>query len=357
MTTSNLAQNILSQAESLSGVLRYQHRDGAEALAAAATLLRSGRRVLITGIGASLYASIPLEYALCSAGIDATAIEAGELLHYRAAGIRDAVAVVVSRSGESVEITKLLEILKARNTVIGVSNEPQSPLARNAEIGIHIGSLPDEIVAIQTYTGTLLTLHLLVSAVNHAGDAAAEAIESLLPSFAAAVSGSMEKLSQWDLFFSGDSPVYLLARGPSCASAYEGALLMNEVAKTPAIGIPAASFRHGPVEIVDPKFRGIVFTPRGRTQDLNLALVRDLARFGGQIRVIGASPADSASAVQGYDPTPVPEPLAPLFEIVPVQAAALRLAELRGISPGSFRYAPQVTRDEVNFNHGGRNGK
>jgi glucosamine--fructose-6-phosphate aminotransferase (isomerizing) len=38
--------------------------------------------------------------------------------------------------------------------------------------------------------------------------------------------------------------------------------------------------------------------------------------------------------------------LAPLLEIVPVQVAAMRLAELRGIVLGSFRYAAQVTRDE-----------
>jgi hypothetical protein len=31
---------------------------------------------------------------------------------------------------------------------------------------------------------------------------------------------------------------------------------------------------------------------------------------------------------------------------VPVQVAAMRLAELRGMVVGSFRFAPQVTRDE-----------
>jgi glucosamine--fructose-6-phosphate aminotransferase (isomerizing) len=38
--------------------------------------------------------------------------------------------------------------------------------------------------------------------------------------------------------------------------------------------------------------------------------------------------------------------LAPLLEIVPVQVAAMRLAELRGVVVGSFRYTTQVTRDE-----------
>jgi glucosamine--fructose-6-phosphate aminotransferase (isomerizing) len=45
----------------------------------------------------------------------------------------------------------------------------------------------------------------------------------------------------------------------------------------------------------------------------------------------------------------VSEALAPLFEIVPVQVAALRMAQLRGIPEGSLRYAPQVTKDEASF--------
>jgi glutamine---fructose-6-phosphate transaminase (isomerizing) len=38
-----------------------------------------------------------------------------------------------------------------------------------------------------------------------------------------------------------------------------------------------------------------------------------------------------------------------LVEIIPVQVAALRMAELRNIPPGSFRYTPQVAVDEESF--------
>jgi len=346
---SNLAHNILSQAESLSGVLQYQTGEGAAALVRAASLLRSGRRVLITGIGASLFASIPLEYFLCSEGIDAVAVEAGELLHYRHAGFRDAVAIVVSRSGESVEVARLLKLLKGRQPIIGVSNEPQSLLARDADVSICVGSLADEIVAIQTYTGTLLTLHLLASAVGDRLDETKETMSTWMPAFSQLIETSMNNLGQWDTFLSPNAPVYLLARGPSCASAYEGALLLNEVAKSVAVGMATAAFRHGPVEVVDEDFRGFVFAPQGKTRNLNLALAHDLARFGGRVRVVGPSLGTPASDTQGCEVPAVPEMLAPLFEIVPVQAAALRLAELRGILPGSFRYAPQVAVDEATF--------
>lgn len=349
MTMSNLERNILSQPNSLQCVLQHQCGDGAAALAQAAALLASGRRVLITGMGASLIASIPFEYFLSCQGIDAVSVEAGELLHYRDAGFRDAVVVVVSRSGESIEVAKLLKVLKGRNPVIGVSNEPQSLLAQNADVSIHINSLPDEYVAVQTYTGTLLTLHLLASSANHTHQAAADTISTLLPVFSQLVESSFHAASHWDDFLATDSPFYFLGRGPSCASAYEGALLFNEVAKYAAVGMAIATFRHGPVEVVDSQFRGFVFAPEGRTHTLNLALAHDLARFGAHLRVLGPSFESTGTGIQACELPVVPEPLAPLFEIVPVQVAALRMAELRGIPPGSFRYAPQVAVDEATF--------
>jgi len=44
-----------------------------------------------------------------------------------------------------------------------------------------------------------------------------------------------------------------------------------------------------------------------------------------------------------------PEALAPFFETVPVKVAALRMAQLRWIVPGSFRYAARVATDESDF--------
>ncbi|MGC2160768.1 MAG: SIS domain-containing protein [Silvibacterium sp.] len=348
MRISQLARNILAQPDSLEFVLEQQRGKGLESLNQAASLLRSAKKVLITGIGASMFASIPLEYFLCSHGIDAVTIEAGELLHYRHNAFRESVAVVVSRSGESIEVRKLLALLKGRQPIIGVTNEPDSLLAQDADVAIHIGSLPDEMVAIQTYTGTVLALHLLGSAVTNAFEAARKQIEELQPEFSQLVAASFEEMSAWDGFLQGAPPVYLLARGPSYASALEGALLFNEVAKAPAVGMLTASFRHGPVELVDENFRGVIFAPEDNTQNLNLALAGDLARFGGRVRVLGPA-GQSISGLQWCNVPALPETLAPLFEIVPVQVAALQMALLRGISPGSFRYAPQVAANESSF--------
>ena len=345
----NLANNIQAQPESLARTLRHQCGEGAEAIKQAAALLASGKKIVITAMGASLFASIPLQYFLSSLGLNAVAVEAGELLHYLDGAWKDAVVLMVSRSGESVEIARLLERMKCVVPIIGVTNEPLSLLARSADVSLSIASLNDEMVAIQTYTGTLLTLHLLGNCVAGTFDTAAGEVRKMLPSFASLVETTMHRLAEWNAFLAPPPTVYLLARGPSLASAHEGALLFHEVAKSPAVAMPVASFRHGPVEVVDQNFRGIVFVPNDGTRELSLSLARDLVDFGGRIRLIG--PLASASADMHWCDVPsVSGTFAPIFEIVPMQAAAYQLAILRGIEPGSFRYAPQVAVDEASFN-------
>ena len=48
-------------------------------------------------------------------------------------------------------------------------------------------------------------------------------------------------------------------------------------------------------------------------------------------------------------PANVPNRFASIFEIIPLQIAAYRLAERRGVVPGEFRYAPAVTVSEMGF--------
>ena len=348
LTTPEIIKNVRQQSQSLAGVLQHQCEAGKSSLLRAASLIQNHKRILITGMGASLFSALPLEYFLCSQGFDATAIEAGELLHYLNSGPSDMVVIMVSRSGSSVEIAKLIELLSPANPIIGVTNEPDGPLARVAHTSILIGSQCDEMVAIQTYTGTVLALYLLGCAVTNKLDNGVREASRILPHFSELVSECLQNCENWDSFLDPRSPVHLLARGSSMASAFEGALLFNEVAKHPSCAMPVASFRHGPVEQVDSSFRALLFAGSDRTRNLNLALARDIKAFGGGIRVIGNPQPDDPDVEWSVLPD-VPEPLLPLFEIVPLQLAAVRMAQLRGLPLGVFRYAPQVALDETRF--------
>ncbi|MGH9161926.1 MAG: hypothetical protein ACRD2X_18320, partial [Vicinamibacteraceae bacterium] len=216
-------------------------------------------------------------------------------------------------------------------------------------------SLPDELIAIQSYTGTLLALELLAAGVTGEIDAVADVAHDAIDPLRGFVRQGVEELASWDGFVATPSPIHFIARGPSIGSAFEGALLFNETAKVPAVGVLAATFRHGPVEIVDGQFTALVLAPPSATQALNLALARDLVRFGGRVRVVGPRHPDFPD-LDWCETPEAPVRLVPWFEVIPLQLAALRLAQLRGLTVGQFRYAPQVAHDEASFDPPGGGG-
>ncbi|MGA8608828.1 MAG: SIS domain-containing protein [Candidatus Sulfotelmatobacter sp.] len=348
MDEPRLLRDIKNQGQSLAHVLAYQFAEGYPALLEASALLRVAPKIIVTGMGASLYASLPLQYQLAAMGLNCLVADSSELLHYQQRLCADAVVVLVSRSGESGELTKLLpQIKKIASRTITVTNAPGSMLAAGADLVLIIGSLEDERMAIQSYTGTLLTLMLLASVVAGDLDQVRQEMSHVLATISTLLDGELEGPRFWDGFLDPACPIFLLGRGPSYASALAGGLLFNETAKHPAIGVTCGNFRHGSVELVDSNFRGLVFAPRGKTRELNLALAESLERFGGKILVIG--PRDEEHGRSQFIDVPTSDRLAPLAEIIPVQFGALYLAKLKRLPIGELRYIAQVTRDEVAF--------
>jgi glucosamine--fructose-6-phosphate aminotransferase (isomerizing) len=118
-----LFQNILNQTESLRLVAEYQFGAGRDALLDCAGLLRKSRRIVLSGMGASFFSSIPLSYWIAEHAALPTVVETSELLHFLLSGLTPGfddgtTVVLVSRSGESVEVTKLLPILRERGVPV-----------------------------------------------------------------------------------------------------------------------------------------------------------------------------------------------------------------------------------------------
>ncbi|MGH9614273.1 MAG: SIS domain-containing protein, partial [Bryobacteraceae bacterium] len=154
--------------------------------------------------------------------------------------------------------------------------------------------------------------------------------------------------TSWRAFLNGAGVIYLLGRGPSLGSVAESTLLFHEVAKAPASAMSAAHFRHGPVEVVAKDFRALLFATHAATRELEAGLASDIAGMGGNVRVIGADEIEDGLQLCPW-PDGITETLAPVAEIIPIQIAALRLAQWRGITPGDFRFAPVVTLTESGF--------
>jgi glutamine---fructose-6-phosphate transaminase (isomerizing) len=347
-----LVENIRAQPEAIRTVAAHQFGEGKNALLQSSGLLRSSRRIILSGMGGSLSACIPLSHYLASKGMLIPVIETSELLYsYAPALDEDTAVILVSRSGETVEMTKLLSILTARKiSVIGVTNVQHSTLASNATKSVCLHSPPDQLVAVQTYTATLVVLLLLGAALSNEFDRNLRSdIDATVDALSSWIPECFESSAGWSSFFESPSHLYLLGRGGSLASVAEGVLLFHEVAKAAAIGMSAADFRHGPVEVVDKEFRGIIFGSQKDTAELSAALAEDVSAMRGHIRWIGPSVAGRRIIPLCPWPAKVPDRFASVFEIVPIQIAAYQMAQRRGIVPGEFRHAPAVTLSETGF--------
>jgi glucosamine--fructose-6-phosphate aminotransferase (isomerizing) len=350
-----MLENILAQPASHRALLKLHAGNQHATLRSCAELIRkTPGRVIFTGMGGSLFATFAAVSRLVEAGYPVHAIESAELLHYGSASLRAAdLGVVISRSGGSVEPVLLAEKMRqAGMTVIAVTNVPGSELEKIADITVPIGSQADKLIAVQTYTGTVLTLLLLAEEVlGGAGAKLSDTCEAALPVLSTHIDTCVSVSDAWQDLLVG-SPLYLLGRGAALGSVFEGQLLLHETAKTAAVGMSSGQFRHGPAEILSSDFRAVVFGAPLTTRALDRSLADDLSSVGAKVGWIGPSP--DAGEKRKHAPSLVPWPeiapsLAPIFEIVPLQMAAYRLALWRGITPGDFRFVSEVTSTESGF--------
>jgi fructoselysine-6-P-deglycase FrlB-like protein len=158
------------------------------------------------------------------------------------------------------------------------------------------------------------------------------------------------------------STTYFLARGSSLGSAFEARLMWEEGVKTPATAMGAASFRHGPQEIVggrdgaasrrdagatkDNGMRFGIWIDAERMREEDLALALDLRRLGAKVMLIGQNvPADAGDLV--FNLPAIPGEWQFLIDIIPAQLTAERLARLTGVDPDTFRLCSFVVEDDA----------
>jgi glucosamine--fructose-6-phosphate aminotransferase (isomerizing) len=304
----------------------------------------SAQRIVLTGMGSSLYALYPLQIRLIQAGKTAMMIETAELVFGQSRLLDEKTLVVaVSQSGQSAETVLLLDLVRAaakRPLVIGVTNTLDSPLAKQSDFVVPLVAGAEFSVSCKTYLATLLSLNWL--AVQLCGD---RPEEQGTDSIAGVVDCYLQsKESHVDFLVNRLSKIrhlFITGRGASLAAVSTGALILKESTRFHAEGMSCPAFRHGPLEMVSPGLLAAVFSGDLATAALNQRLVRDIEAAGGQTILI------SEQSETGVSRLPkVPSSLRPIVEMLPIQMMSLALAVLAGREPGVFERASKITATE-----------
>ncbi|MDO4291743.1 MAG: SIS domain-containing protein [Eubacteriales bacterium] len=346
----NYLEDILSQPEQLAYLFEKYAEEGSLMGKMKELSEKKWKSVIFTGMGSSHFCAISAGIYLKKRGIDNQVISTGELLYYEQEILKeDTLLILISQSGESAETVKLLEKISADIFVVGITNEPESTLAKKSALLCPLFVDREESVTTRTYLASICVCLWLAEAIL-GGDCHVmtkriwEGMECLRN-----VIHQKEKY-EMDIkaFAENCGTVSVMSRGYSMGSVAAGTLFLREVAKIPAMEFDEAEFKHGPLEMVENGFKAIVFAPEGEGKQLNVCMAEGIVEKGGEVLLI----TDRNCRVLENDRLKVirldcsEEVTAPLFQIVPVQFLADLIAKNRGICPGKFRWSSKITSSE-----------
>lgn len=301
------------------------------------------RRVVLTGMGASLNALQPLYLSLLACGTSALLVETSELIHFLSRLLDESTLVIaVSQSGKSAETVRLLDLPGRKSAVIGVTNVADSPLAERADASVVTRAGSEYSVSCKTYVSAIAALAWLGDLLcgGQAGKASAdleqapELVRDYLSRWRNHAEALMHELD-------GVRDLFFLGRGSSLAAAMNSGLITKESTRFHSEGMSSAAFRHGPFEMVGPQVFALVYAGDPQVERLNRGLVDDIRRAGGRAFLCGPHTDLEPLRLPGAAPA-----LRPILEILPTQMITLALAALSGVEAGKFRKATKVTEKE-----------
>jgi glucosamine--fructose-6-phosphate aminotransferase (isomerizing) len=336
-------------AEQPGGFARLLGGEHAAAIAgvAAEVARRRPRNVLFVGRGTSDHAALYGAYlSEIRLGLPVASASPSAITLYGARpDFTDTLVIGVSQSGGSPDLTAVLTV--ARETgglTLAVTNNPESPLARAAELSVDVAAGHERAVAAtKTYTAELFALLLLVEGIR-AGDGVLPAGERAelekLPQLAEDVLNdtAADDLAQRYRFA---SRMVTTARGYAYPTARETALKLMETSYLPALAFSGADLLHGPLAMTDPDVPVLAVVGDGPGGQSMRDVVTRLGERRADVVTIGAGDIPGASgrlAVPGVD-----ERYGPLLDILPLQKLALALALARGEDPDAPRGLKKVT--------------
>jgi glucosamine--fructose-6-phosphate aminotransferase (isomerizing) len=249
---------------------------------------------------------------------------------------------MVSQSGRSAEIVRLLEVAGTRVDTIGVTNTAGSPLAEQSAATILTHAGDEATVACKTHLATQMALAWLGTRLT-GGD-----LEATHADLAATVSGVRSYLEGWRAhvqelaeLLEGVRAVFHVGRGPSLGAVCSAGLITKESTHRPSEGLGSAAFRHGPMEMLDASVFVLVFAGEEKTRALNEALVADTRATGARAFLVAEDAERPALRLPA-----VPRLARPVVELLPVEMLTLAIPALDGREAGTFRIGGKVTTTE-----------
>lgn len=252
--------------------------------------------------------------------------------------LRGALYLVISQSGASPDLLRNAEA--ARNAgarVVALVNAEDSPLAAIADTVIPLRAGPEHsVAATKSFIGSLAATLQLVA--HWREDAALlKALEGLPGQLREAF------VLDWSALVDGlvrAENLFVLGRGYGLATAQEAALKLKETCALHAEAFSSAEVRHGPMELVGPRFPVLLFAQDDDSLPGTLQAAEDFRNRGAPVWIA----APGASGPRALPIIATRQPMfAPILAIQAFYRAVNLLAIKRGRDPDHPPYLAKVT--------------
>lgn len=333
----------------LSDLVRFYRGEAKARLGELRSLKGSRRGLLFSGMGTSELTPLYIQWSVRKAGMSCATVDAGEWLHYGEHTAAAELVVLTSQSGESVELRRLVDEKLTGQPYVAITNAPESSLARGAALVLPLCGGSEQSITTKTFTNNLAVLRLLAAALIEPAGVARELdmldrLAGLMPAV------DQEAILRAARHLGSCHSLAFVGRGAACVSARQCGLTFMEGCRIPSCPYTGGAFNHGPMEAVDRGLGVVVFSPVDGTAGLAGGLAERASGRGASV-VLVTEPGQSAVGGAACVPLPArPDGMeADVFPILAARSQNLllhRLAGLRGIEAGVFRYGSKVTQIE-----------
>ncbi|MET3925737.1 SIS domain-containing protein [Devosia sp. 2618] len=288
----------------------------------------------ITGIGASFVAAVVGAAELQTKDRRAFAIRSVDM--YDGRDLCDAL-VGLSHRGRSVETVAALERLPAAAR-LAITNDPQSPLAKAANLHLRLNNGGDATPSSTGYTATLLAMGIAFEKLlGEDADAFAP-----IPELARDVlSDAADHMSRLGETFRNRRAIDCVGAGAALGTADGASLLIREASRIPAAAYDTRHYLHGPMESMDSS-TGVVVFGAGREIELAqhldgiacptlLITTADGVQNGEYLTVVKVPKVDNLIAQA-------------ILDILTAQLFAAELSDAAGLTDTKFRYKMSDTK-------------
>ena len=247
-----LLKNIFEQPSELKSVLDDLRGPKLEQVRQISHMMQISNEIVLTSMGSAFYSLMPMYEELQSQRKGKVVLEeTANLIQHPERINKNALYIMMSRSGESREVADFSKYLKENNCCsVAITMTPDSAMGKNCTYMLHDIASYDAIVCIKAYSSMALCGLFCASMIGRKEEDSV-LISQLYQAFDWMMEEKENILSKMKdiTYFENTDSFYMLSRGFGINMMRSGSLWIEETAKTLSNIMSIDNFYHGPMEI------------------------------------------------------------------------------------------------------------